>query len=249
MLLLFVGGITLLYVAVKFLHQKKFIHLITPFEKVDWRRFFYGFIIWFILGASAEVLTYFASSTDIRFQFNPDSFFILLLISIFILPIQTSFEELLIRGYFAQGIAHLTSSRVMVIVISSTFFAIMHGANPEISKYGLITMMIYYFIAGAFLAIITLMDDRLELALGVHFATNFFGATVLTYEGSVLKTDALFITGKIDPLAMIFSFSALAAIAYYIFSTIYKWPSINYLLESIKPHFSQTPDPVTSQLK
>jgi membrane protease YdiL (CAAX protease family) len=41
------------------------------------------------------------------------------------LPLQTTFEELMIRGYLAQGIGAWTKTRWMVIVISITFAVIL----------------------------------------------------------------------------------------------------------------------------
>jgi uncharacterized protein len=235
MLLLFVFGLLCLYMAVVYFHRKKFIYLISPFGKMDWKRFWFGFGIWFVIGLISEIISYLINPTDISFHFRPSQFFILLLISFFILPIQTSFEELLIRGYVTQGLAHLTKSKILIMIISSGIFALMHGMNPEIAKYGIGVMMCYYLTAGMFLAIITFMDDRLELALGVHFATNFYGATIITYEGSVLQTDALFLSGEIDPYLMLFGFLVIASITFYIFSSKYKWQSITYLLQPI-PH-------------
>jgi len=49
----------------------------------------------------------------------------------------------------------------------------------------------YYISVGLFLAIITLLDDSLELALGIHAAINFHRSVFVTFNGSVLDSDAL----------------------------------------------------------
>ena len=52
--------------------------------------------------------------------------------------------------------------------------------------YGLFVAM------GFLLGIVTLMDDGLELALGIHFANNFFACILSSSEWSSLQTPALF---------------------------------------------------------
>jgi len=78
------------------------------------------------------------------------------------------------------------------MVITSFLFAGLHLMNPEITQFGMSTMITYYVLVGFFLAFLTVMDDGLELAMGVHTATNLFGSLVITFDGSALQTPALF---------------------------------------------------------
>jgi membrane protease YdiL (CAAX protease family) len=218
---------------VKFLHSKKFIHLITPDEKFDINRFFFGFGIWLCIGIFFEVVFYFINPVEMVFQFDASKFFILLLICIFLLPIQTSFEEFFVRGYLMQGLSLLFKNKIVLMFLSSFLFASLHLMNPEIEKYGIGIMLTYYVLAGVVLALFTIMDGRLELALGIHFATNFFGATVATYDGSVIQTDALFKQGDINPYLMVLSLLLLSFTFYVLASKIYNWKSIKYILEPV----------------
>jgi len=93
-------------------------------------------------------------------------------------------------------------------------------------------MQLYYIIAGLFLALITVLDDGLELALGVHAATNIAGATLFTYKGSVLQTDSLFITEEIKPWLMTLSFVVGSIIFIYICTKKYNWSNINSVMQS-----------------
>ncbi|MBK8348010.1 MAG: hypothetical protein IPL08_10385, partial [Saprospiraceae bacterium] len=67
---------------------------------------------------------------------------------------------------------------------------------PEVAQYGFWTMQILLCYGGLCLASITIWDDSLELALGVHATTNILGATLFTYRGSVLQTDSLFMINE-----------------------------------------------------
>ena len=48
MLLSFVGAILVLWILVKALHKRSFKSLITPFEKINWEKVFFGFGLWMI---------------------------------------------------------------------------------------------------------------------------------------------------------------------------------------------------------
>lgn len=229
LILMFVFATLGLWLALK-IQKKSFLQLITPKSTIDLGRIFFGFIFWLGLGILGELISYGMQPNEYVFQFTGLNFFILVLIAIFLLPIQTSFEEFFFRGYIMQGLSNLTKNKPIVILITSLLFASLHGTNPEVKEYGMGVMMSYYIIAGAFLAIIVVMDGRLELALGVHAATNFFGAVLVSYEGSVLQTDSLFKTSQISPILMTISFTITALIFLYFCSKRYHWPPFSSLL-------------------
>ena len=126
-----------------------------------------------------------------------------------------------------QYIGNITTYPFIGLIISTLFFAILHGSNPEIHEFGFLKMMIYYLSAGLFLGVITILDDSLELALGVHFATNFFGATMLNYTGSAIQTDSLFKVSSLNVDAMILAFFVCALIFGLISGYIFKWKNIS----------------------
>ena len=235
LLLILMFGFALfgLYLVVKYLHQKDLKTYITSNERIDFRKIFFGFGLWMIVSVLLEAISYLLSPETYSFRWVPDSFIPLLIISIVFLPIQTSFEELFFRGYIMQGITFFAKNKWLPILLSSIFFGLVHGTNPEVAKYGFWTMQFYYIIAGLFLALITVLDDGLELALGVHAATNIFGATLFTYEGSVLQTDSLFISNEVKPWLMISGFIIGASIFIFVCFKKYAWPSFSTLLDKV----------------
>ena len=221
-----IGG---LYFVVKTLHAKDFIKMISPKSKVDYSKIIFGFLLWLMISLFLEAVNYNSDPENYTFRWDLSTFLPLVVISLIFLPIQTSFEELFFRGYLLQGFYWLSKNKWVPILITSILFGLVHGTNPEVAKYGFWTMQAYYVLAGLFLAFITVMDDGLELALGVHAATNIFGATLFTYEGSVLQTDSLFITHQIDPSMMTFTFLIAALTFIVICKYKYNWPQWNYI--------------------
>ena len=95
-------------------------------------------------------------------------------------------------------------------------------------------MQMYYLSAGLLLGIMTIMDDSLELALGVHFATNFFAATLVGFEGASLQTDTLIKAREVDPYLMLISMAVGGAIFLWIAGRKYKWKSLIKIIEPIE---------------
>ena len=58
-------------------------------------------------------------------------------------------------------------------------FAMMHISNPELSVLGP-GLLLYYFMAGVFLSLLTVQDDGLELAMAFHIFNNLFPFTWTT---------------------------------------------------------------------
>lgn len=192
MIFAFLGGLVFLFIGVKFIHKRKILTVLTSRDKLDWNRIFFAFSIWFVVGIFMFLLDYFVAPDDYVWNFKPISFFILVIISFLFLPIQTSMEEILFRGYLMQGFGTWFKNSFVALILTSVIFGLLHGTNPEVAKLGWITM-VYYIGTGLLLGILTLMDEGLELSLGFHAANNILAAILVTSNWSALQTDALFI--------------------------------------------------------
>jgi hypothetical protein len=131
------------------------------------------------------------SPEDYEFNFNLKPFLILAVISIVMIPIQTSMEEYYLRGYMMQGIGLLAKNRWVPLFFTSILFGSMHLLNPEVEKLGY-GIMVYYIGTGFFLGILTLMDEGLELPLGFHAANNLTTALLVTADWTAFQTDSLY---------------------------------------------------------
>ena len=203
MLISFAVGLVGVIMSSKYLHKQSFTHLTTARKKIDWSRFWFIFIVWGIFSVGSTILSYYFSPDDYVYALNVKPFVILCAIVVVLIPLQTSFEEYLFRGYLMQGLAVTFKNRWLPLIITSVGFGLLHGLNPEVDKLGPI-MMVFYIGTGLVLGIMTLMDDGLELALGFHAANNMFTALLVTSDWSALQTDAL-LTYTADPQKMAIS--------------------------------------------
>lgn len=183
--------LVLLFVFVKFIHQRSILSLTTARKKVDWKRIMFSFLLIVCITLVSFGISYYLDPSEIELQFDAKKFAILLIISLLLFPFQIGLEEYLFRGYFMQHIGDLVKNRWFPLIFTSVFFGVAHSANPEVAEMGLITM-VFYIGTGLLLGIMTLMDDGLELALGFHLGNNLLAALLVTSNWSALQTDAIF---------------------------------------------------------
>ncbi|QAA80392.1 CPBP family intramembrane metalloprotease [Aequorivita sp. H23M31] len=190
MLLSFAIGLLGIYFVVRFLHNQPFRELTTTRRKTDWGRIFFGFGLIAIVTTVLTVVDYYSNPEDYVVQFNLVPFIILAIIAIIMIPLQTSFEEYLFRGYLMQGIGVLAKNRWLPLILTSVVFGALHVANPEVDKLGPL-VMVFYIGTGFFLGIMTLMDEGMELALGFHAGNNLIAALLVTADWTVFKTNSI----------------------------------------------------------
>lgn len=224
MIFTFFMGMIFLFIGVKYIHKRTITSLITSRDKIDWKRFFYGVLVWGILALVLSYVGILMAPENFTWNFNEKPFFILLAISFLFMPFQTSFEELLFRGYFMQGIGILAKNRWVPLILTSVVFGLLHGANPEVAKLGQITM-VFYIGTGLFFGIVTLMDEGTELALGLHAINNITAAFFITTDWTVFQTDALYIDTSEPSVSweMFLPVFILYPLMLFVFSKKYGW--------------------------
>jgi len=215
------GGI---YYVVRSLHHQKFISIVTARKKMDWKRVIFSFSIWAVFTIITTLITYYLNPSDFEINFQPIPFLILFLIATLLIPIQTSVEELIFRGYLMQGFGNLFKNKWLPLILTSSIFGLLHLSNPEVSKLGNI-MMVYYIGTGLLLGIMTLMDDGMEISLGFHAANNLIGALLVTSDWSAFQTYSIF-KDVSEPEAgfdIIFPVIVIYPVLLIIFGYKYKW--------------------------
>lgn len=219
----FIFSLLAVVLSVRFLHKRPILSVFTARQSFDWKRFFSAFFIWGTVMGIFLAITI-SSNKNIEWNFNASTFIPLLLISLLLIPLQTTCEEVLFRGYFLQGIGFFYKKGWIAILVTGILFGLLHSANPEVGQLGKI-VMIYYIGTGIFLGLIALMDDGLELSMGYHAVNNIFAALILTNDWQAFQTDALYI----DHSAPTFGWDSLLTIIFVqpllllLFSKIYKW--------------------------
>ena len=119
MLLGFAVGLLGLYFMVKYLHKQTMRSLTTSRKKVDWGRVFFGFGLIAIVTIVLTTIDYYSNPDDYVLQFEAVPFLIMALIAIVMIPLQTSFEEYLFRGYLMQGIGLIARNRWLPLIVTS----------------------------------------------------------------------------------------------------------------------------------
>ncbi|GAA4277466.1 CPBP family intramembrane glutamic endopeptidase [Aquimarina mytili] len=224
-MIIFVFLLAGLFFWVKYVHKQSILSLTTSRNKIDWGRFFFTFFLMASFIIISTLIVYFTSPGDYQINFKPVPFLILAIIAIVLIPIQTSFEEYMFRGYLMQGLGLAVKNKWFPLILTSVLFGVMHASNPEVEKIGPI-LMIYYIGTGLFLGVMTLMDEGLELSLGFHAANNLVTVLLVTADWTALQTDSIFIdvsdpgTGSYEifiPILIIFP------LFLFILSKKYKW--------------------------
>ncbi|MEP2059111.1 MAG: CPBP family intramembrane glutamic endopeptidase [Maribacter litoralis] len=191
MLLTFVFGLIAVFLVVKFLHRQSLTALTTSRPKIDWKRVTFSFFLWASISVLFIFIDIYFAPEDYEYNFQLVPFLILAVIAIVMIPLQTSMEEYLMRGYMMQGLGILTKNRWFPLVFTSLLFGLLHIMNPEVDKLGY-GILIFYIGTGLFLGIITLMDQGLELALGFHAANNLTAALLVTADWTAFSVDSLY---------------------------------------------------------
>jgi membrane protease YdiL (CAAX protease family) len=151
----------------------------------------FSFGIWSAFTIVSTLLFWFFSPSDFALNFKLIPFLVLVIIGTLLIPVQTTVEELVFRGYLMQGFANLSKNRWFPLIMTSSIFGLMHIGNPEVAKLGYV-IMVYYIGTGFLLGIITLMDQGMELTLGFHAANNLIGALLVTSDWSAFQTHSIF---------------------------------------------------------
>ncbi len=223
LLMPFAVALVAIMLAVKYLHHRPILSVFTSREHFDWQRFFVSFFVWGgVMGVFLAISMWLGA--PIEWNFNPSTFVMLTLVSLFILPLQTSAEEVFFRGFMFQGFGQLFGKPWLSILITGVLFGLLHWANPEVEKVGDV-LLAFYIGTGIFLGLLAHFDDGLELSLGYHAVNNIFAALIVTNDWQAFHTEALFIDRSPpsfgwEPLLTLILLQPLLLIFY---KWLYKW--------------------------
>jgi len=186
-----------IFLAIRLIHLRPFRTLITSDVGIAWKRFFQGFMAWFIFSGLMSLLEGLLHPGRYEWTFNLRLYVPFALVALVLIPIQTSAEELFFRAYVLQAAGLRIRNIWILSSLSGLLFMVPHLLNPE-AKLNYLLMGFYYFFIGGVMAYITLRDGGLELALGLHAANNLFSALVANYTVTAMPTPSLFTVNLLD---------------------------------------------------
>ncbi|MGB9838522.1 lysostaphin resistance A-like protein [Methanothermobacter sp.] len=212
----FSASMFFLYVGLKFIHKRDFISAVNSREGVDWRRILRGGVVWFIIIGVLDLISIIMDPSSVRFKFTQE-FWWLLILALLAFPVQASFEEIFFRGYLMQGMWMIIKRPIPLMILNSLIFSILHWWNGTTLTMSL-SITASTFIIGLVLALITLTDDGVELAMGVHIANNLYVSVVHSSpEAGLGNLPSLMVSPSdpyTSPLALILASVLLVAILF-----------------------------------
>jgi hypothetical protein len=221
----FLVGFGMLILAIRFVHRKPALSYFTARRQVDLKRILAGFLIWGTLLSILFVIEYFQNPGVVRWNYKPESFFMLLAICLFLVPLQTGFEELLCRGYVLKSVGRSTTRGLVAIAMNAVIFGTLHLATTEFDKLGWYAMT-FYIVSGIFAGLITVMDDGIELSWGFHTANNIMSLLIISNQWQSLPTDSLFLdTSKPSEAGtgLLIVMGICYPVALFAMAKLYKW--------------------------
>ena len=224
MMLPMLVGLWILTKLVKSFHNRTVKETINGTERIRWSRFFYAAGLWAMFSGIVLLVDYLFFPGDYTVRLNWSALIPLVFVSLLIIPFQTSFEELLFRGYLAQGVGVLFRNRFLTILIPAVLFALLHGINPEVDAYGFWYAMSMYLTFGFLFGITSVLDDGIEVAMGAHAANNVFLSIFVSTRVSAIQTPALLLDNTTAPsMYELFGFILISVVFVLILGYKYKW--------------------------
>jgi uncharacterized protein len=147
-------------------HRRPWLSLISTDLQLDWRRLAIGAGVEGALLATAVCLAHLFA--DQPWGFVSTLPLPALAAVILLVPFQAASEEMLFRGYLTQAFGRLVRNRGVIAACVGVLFGALH-----FNAYGALTLP-YLGMLSLIYSLVSLRDERLELTIGAHAATNWF---------------------------------------------------------------------------
>lgn len=214
----FVVGMVGLWIMERYVLKKQFRWVVTGFKRFRWRRMMAGMGVWMGMMCIYQLVGYLIDPDSVKMTVDMNRFLVFLPIAMVLVPIQSAFEEIAIRGQLMHGLIRLAPrAPYLPLLLSSGIFAFLHGMNNEVQEYGVVLMMAHYFTFGLVLGAFALIDEGLELSIGIHAGNNLFSLCLVSYPGSSLSTPTLLEQQGMAAAADFLVMLAFVVIMYFIF--------------------------------
>jgi len=163
------------------------------------RRVWWGFVTWLVvmLGPSIFFLVAFPSENGYEWNFQASAFIPFAIITLLLIPVQTTAEEVFFRGWLVQWFSQRFSSIWILSTLSGVAFALPHMTNPEALNQPVLAFVTYASV-GFVWGWVSVRDRSIEIAIGAHAAHNLFLSLIAGYEGGALPAEALFVTDSAE---------------------------------------------------
>jgi uncharacterized protein len=192
------GGLILLglFLAMKFVHKRPFMTLISPDSTIDWFRVFKGLIVWLGITGINFLAWYLIVPSRYSLTFNLAEWLPFAAWALILSPVMACAIVLLLNAYLLQGLG-LLIQRPLILTIVWGFLLGSLVINSKMPSYWIVGVVRVMFMTW-----IVIKDDRLELAIGMSIANIIFGL-VLGFSDSKIKLPAIFEASNTLPVLLI----------------------------------------------
>jgi uncharacterized protein len=189
-----------LVITMRLIHKRTFKTLITPNKKINWRRIFWGFSLFFCLVSGTTLIDFILNPGDYLFNnIKWEDFLQLFFFVLILTPMQTTAEEVFFRGYLMQWFGRKITHSLILSIIVGSIFGMLHFSNPEMN-YSAFFVGSDYVLSGIMWCYITAKTNSAEITIGAHAANNMFLGWFLTMDDAVFgKIPSLFVVSDINP--------------------------------------------------
>lgn len=174
------------------IHKRPTLSVITSRGRLDIGRILWGAGSWIIFAGIIAALV--LPKDQIVYQFDFATFVPMAMIALLLIPLQVAAEEVLLRGYILQALARFIKQPLVLLAITTILFLLPHLSNPEF-LHGFTKVAPFYAILGAMFGALAILDEGLELPIGVHLGNNLFAAILLSTHDGALNTPSIFQIG------------------------------------------------------
>lgn len=209
----------------KAFHKRKLMTLITYRKKFDWVRFLFSFTSWGVISILMMIIAVYIDAENYIWNFNAISFIELLAICLTLMAVQVFFSEILIRAYTLQFFTYLFKKpwiSLLFVVILST--VLMHLTNRNLLNLVGGEIFIYYLLTNFLLALIVVLDDGLEISLGMRMANNLIYLLFTSSRIYSFQRDSVMVNESGSGIFVVVYTSVLFYPLYFYFlKRLYKW--------------------------
>lgn len=210
----------------KLLHKRSVLLLITARKKFDWMRFGFSFGSWGVLLMIMLLLSVYYSPEKFEWNFKPMAFLNFFLICVVFMPFQVFFKTILIRAYLLQTMVVLVKKPWVALLLIVAFYTIyMYLGDEKMMMLVGNEMLIKYIAISFLIGLIIILDDGIEIALGMSLVSSLLSGLFVTSKRFAFQPDSILIKdGEINVFILVYvTVFILYPIYFYFLKKVYGW--------------------------
>lgn len=176
------------------LHKRSYKELITSRREFSYMRLGLGFAIWGVLLMSVLSTKVISNPDMYEWNFKLTPFLKLFVLSLLLLPFRVFFTAVFMNSYILQMFTGIFKKAWLSFFVSVLFFsALMCLNNISVIKALGNQMVIYYLALSILVYLIIILDEGIEIVLGMFLVSTLISRLFIAYTASKTQLDTIFI--------------------------------------------------------